>query len=255
MNIIKNLAEWQAIRQTLGSKSLGLVPTMGCLHSGHASLISRSVKENEITVLSLFVNPTQFNNPDDYKNYPKTIDQDIEMAEKLKVDYLLLFDEHQLYPDGNIIFFETRHPLALILEGKHRPGHFNGVLSIVMKLLLLTKATRAYFGEKDYQQLVLIKSLVRNYFVDTEIVACPTIREVSGLASSSRNTRLSESQLEVAHRFAKIFLSHDPRDLEGLRKALDELDLEMDYLEVHENRLFIAIKLGEVRLIDNREIE
>lgn len=255
MKIIKNITEWREIRRNLGQKSLGFVPTMGCLHIGHASLISKSTEENYFTLLSIFVNPTQFNNPTDYNNYPKKLDQDFELAEKLKVDYVLLPDETQIYPDGNSIYFESDHPMAKILEGAHRPGHFNGVLTIVMKLLLLAKASKAYFGEKDFQQLELIKSLVRNYFLDTEIIGCPIIRENSGLACSSRNQRLTESQRKIADDFANIFLNYATDHLEAMKKALSQLDLNIEYLEPYKDRLFAAIRIGDIRLIDNRRIQ
>jgi pantoate--beta-alanine ligase len=252
--ILKNVKEWQKIRHSLGEKSIGFVPTMGCLHIGHASLLSKSVAENDLTVLSLFVNPTQFNNPDDYKNYPKTLENDLKMAEALKVDYVLFPDEAELYPEGNHIYFETNHPLSTILEGQYRPGHFGGVLTIVMKLLLLVRPKRAYFGEKDYQQYQLIKSLARNYFIETEIIGCPIIREKSGLACSSRNQRLSASQHEIAEHFANLFLNHSTENLNDFKKAFSHLDLTIEYLEIYGNRVFCAVKIGDIRLIDNRQI-
>lgn len=199
---IKRIKDWKKIRAKIKSNlSIGFVPTMGALHEGHCSLIQRSKQENDITVLSIFVNSTQFNEPDDYKNYPRNMESDLKLVEKFNVDYIFVPDEKEIYPEGNNIYFNTDHPLSKMFEGKHRPGHFNGVLTVVMKLFQLVRPTRAYFGEKDYQQYLLIKSMAENFFMPINICVCPTIREKSGLPLSSRNSRLSKDEKEPAELF------------------------------------------------------
>src|SRR3990167_8680513 len=164
MKIINNIKEWKKIRGNLSDDlKIGFVPTMGCLHQGHASLIKNSVSQNDITVLSIFVNPTQFNDPSDYQHYPKTVDDDIELARQLNVDYVITPDAEGMYPNGNQIQLITDHPFSTIMEGHYRPGHFNGVLTVVMKLLMLIRATKIYFGEKDYQQYFLVNELSKKY--------------------------------------------------------------------------------------------
>lgn len=250
MKIIQDIKEWHAIRKNLSpNTTLGFVPTMGCLHQGHASLLKKSTEQNTITLLSIFVNPTQFNDLNDYQNYPKTLDSDFAIAKKYNVDYVLLPSENCMYPDGNQITLSTSHPFANILEGAHRPGHFNGVLTIVNKLLMLVRPSKIYFGEKDYQQYFLIQQLIKNYFIDTEIVLCSTIRENSGLPFSSRNTRLSEDEFKLANKIATIYQSNE--GVGTIKDKITDLGVHIDYLEIHENRLFIAVKIGKIRLIDN----
>ncbi|OEH46993.1 Pantothenate synthetase [Legionella parisiensis] len=161
---------------------------MGNLHAGHASLFLTSKKENDHTASSLFINPTQFNQAEDFKHYPRTLDADLKIMEDSGVDFCILPDEKSIYADG-YNYQVHEHQLCQLMEGAHRPGHFNGVLTVVMKLLNLVKPHRAYFGEKDYQQYSLIHGMAKAFFMDTEIKACPTIREASGLAYSSRNNR------------------------------------------------------------------
>ncbi|HAT1660120.1 TPA: pantoate--beta-alanine ligase [Legionella pneumophila] len=249
MQIFHNLNEWIRFRNTLSPDlSLGFAPTMGNLHAGHASLFLASSKENHYTASSLFVNPTQFNNPDDYTHYPRTLDADLELMTQNGVDFCILPNEDEIYADG-YTYQVQENQLGQLMEGKHRPGHFNGVLTIVMKLFNLVKPNRAYFGEKDYQQLLLIQGMVRALFMNIEIKSCPTIREKSGLACSSRNNRLTLNQREIADKFAKIF--HQNKSSAMITKELEALGITVEYIEEFQGRRFAAVKIGDIRLIDN----
>jgi pantoate--beta-alanine ligase len=249
MNIIRSIPQWQTLRKNIDSQqSMGFVPTMGNLHEGHLSLLQKSVAENDLAVLSIFVNPTQFNNPEDFKNYPQTFDKDFKLAEKLGIQYILAPSYEALYPD-NYTYRVSESQLSLLMEGEHRPGHFDGVLTIVMKLLLLVQPNKAYFGEKDYQQLQLVKGLVKNFFINTEIVACPTIRENSGLPYSSRNNRLSPTQKQQAQQFPAIF--HSNLSCQETAKQLTQCSFTVDYVKEYSQRRFAAVKIDQIRLIDN----
>ena len=176
------------------SKNIGFVPTMGALHEGHLSLLEQSLAENEITVLSIFVNPTQFNNADDLKKYPRTLEKDVELVKKLNENILVYAPSVADIYEGNTISTSFNYDgLENQMEGKHRPGHFDGVGTIVKKLFEIVKPTNAYFGEKDFQQLQIVKKLVSKYKIPVNIVGCDIFRETTGLAMSSRNERLSES--------------------------------------------------------------
>ena len=172
------------------SRTIGLVPTMGALHAGHVSLIKRAMAENEIVVVSDFVNPTQFNNPNDFKTYPRDLFSDAKLVESIGATLFFTPSEQEMYPTPDTRTFSFGN-LDKVLEGAHRPGHFNGVAQIVSKLFELVQPTRAYFGEKDFQQLVIIKELVKQLRMRIEIVPCPIVREADGLAMSSRNQLLS----------------------------------------------------------------
>jgi pantoate--beta-alanine ligase len=250
MKIFHQLDEWIAFRNTLPSNTtIGFAPTMGNLHVGHVSLFKRSKEENDITVSSLFVNPTQFNQPEDYHHYPRTLEQDLEQMSKASVDYCILPDEQSLYVDGYTYQIQE-HKIAELMEGMHRPGHFNGVLTVVMKLFNLTRPHKVYFGEKDYQQYRLIQGMIKAFLMPIDIVPCPTIREASGLAYSSRNNRLNKEQRILAEQFAKIF--HQPhQSCDFIAAALMQLGIQVDYVSEHENRRFIAVSIGGIRLIDN----
>lgn len=249
MNIISSLTTWRDIRSAFDSKeTLGFVPTMGNLHAGHASLYKRSICENDYTIASLFINPTQFNQQDDFINYPKTLEADLDMLGHLGVDYCILPDEASMYPEG--YRFQVQETVqSLMMEGTHRPGHFTGVLTVVMKLLNLVKPHRAYFGEKDYQQYQLIRDMVDAFFMGIEIIPCPTIREESGLAFSSRNNRLMPEQRQLANAFAQCF--HQPLSSDEITKQLQAMGIEVDYIEENDTRRFAAVKIGDIRLIDN----
>ncbi|MDY5125139.1 MAG: pantoate--beta-alanine ligase [Prevotella sp.] len=180
-------------------KSVGLVPTMGALHDGHASLVKRSVKDNDVTVVSVFVNPTQFNDKNDLKNYPRTLDSDCALLESCGADYVFAPSVEDMYPIPDTRQFEFP-PVSTVMEGKHRPGHFNGVCQVVSRLFYITRPDRAYFGEKDWQQIAVVKAMVRSLQLDVEIVECEIVRESDGLAMSSRNTLLADNERAIAPR-------------------------------------------------------
>lgn len=231
--------------------SLGFIPTMGALHAGHLSLVERSRRENDRTLVSIFVNPTQFNDPRDLEKYPRTLERDLELLRGAGADYLLYPDYETLYGD-RYRYRIQENELSTVLCGAHRPGHFDGVLTVVMKLLNIARADRAYFGEKDYQQLLLIQGMARAFFHGTEIIGCPTVREKDGLAMSSRNTLLSPAERTRAPIFPQILRSRHPTEsLEALRTRLIEEGFEVDYIEERAGRRFGAVRLGSVRLIDN----
>ena len=179
------------------AQTVGFVPTMGALHEGHASLIRQSAAENDLTVVSIYVNPTQFNNSDDLKKYPRTWEADLELARRAGAWAVLAPDYDEIYADG-YRYRISENDFSKKLCGAHRPGHFDGVLTVVMKLLQIVQPKRAYFGEKDYQQLQLIRDMARTFFLRTEIIGTPTVREQDGLAMSSRNVRLTASGREKA---------------------------------------------------------
>ena len=178
-------------------KSIGLVPTMGALHEGHASLVRQSVKENDITVVSVFVNPTQFNDKNDLKNYPRDLEADCRLLEDCGADYVLAPSVEEMYPTPDTRHFEYP-PVSTVMEGAHRPGHFNGVCQVVSRLFYIVRPLRAYFGEKDWQQIAVIKAMVRHLGLDVQIVECPIVRDSDGLARSSRNTLLSPDERAIA---------------------------------------------------------
>lgn len=249
MQIFSDLNEWVKVRNHLPQTlSLGFVPTMGNLHQGHASLFLASSQENSSTLASVFVNPTQFNNKKDLELYPRTIEADVELMANSGVDFCILPKEEDLYADGYAYQIQEKH-LSQLMEGKHRPGHFEGVLTVVMKLLHLARPHRAYFGEKDYQQYLLIKGMAKALYMNLEIKACPTLREASGLAYSSRNNRLNPEQRKRAEHFASLFLQNKPCPL--LFEELTQAGIQVDYLEEYQNRKFVAAWIDGVRLIDN----
>ena len=187
----------QLVEDRKQGKEIGFVPTMGALHEGHASLVRRSVKENAITVVSVFVNPTQFNDKNDLKNYPRTLEADCELLEKCGADYVLAPSVEEMYPEPDTRQFEYP-PVSTVMEGAHRPGHFNGVCQVVSRLFYIVKPTRAYFGEKDWQQIAVVKAMVRHLGISVQIVECEIVRDEDGLAKSSRNTLLSADERAIA---------------------------------------------------------
>ncbi|MCC6587236.1 MAG: pantoate--beta-alanine ligase [Bryobacterales bacterium] len=249
MHVADSVAGWLAQRRQISEgKTLGFVPTMGALHRGHASLVERSVSENDLTVVSIFVNPTQFNDPKDLDRYPRTFEADLDLLRGLGVDYVFSPSQADLYPHGYRFRVESE-AMTSVMEGIHRPGFLQGVMTVVLKLLNIVRANRAYFGEKDYQQLQTIKEMVDDFFVGTEIVACETIREESGLAESSRNRLLSESGRVQAAAIYKA-LTRCP-DVESAARTLAAQGFTIDYLEEHWGRRFAAVFLESIRLIDN----
>jgi len=178
-------------------KEIGLVPTMGALHEGHASLVRQSVKENGVTVVSVFVNPTQFNDKNDLKNYPRDLEADCRLLESCQADYVLAPEVEEMYPTPDKRQFEYP-PVSTVMEGAHRPGHFNGVCQVVSRLFYIVRPDRAYFGEKDWQQIAVVKAMVRHLQIPVQIVECPIVREADGLARSSRNTLLAPDERAIA---------------------------------------------------------
>ena len=178
-------------------KEIGLVPTMGALHEGHASLVQRSVSENEVTVVSVFLNPTQFNDKGDLDRYPRNLDADCKLLENVGADYVFAPSVEEMYPSQDNRHFEFP-PVSIVMEGKRRPGHFNGVCQVVSRLFYIVHPTRAYFGEKDWQQIAVIKQLVKYMEYDIKIIECEIVRDVDGLAKSSRNALLAPNERAIA---------------------------------------------------------
>jgi pantoate--beta-alanine ligase len=249
-DIFKSLTAWKKHRKNIDD-DIGFIPTMGNLHAGHASLIKHSVAENKHTVLSIFVNPAQFNNQDDLKNYPRTLDNDIALAESLGVNDILIPEANELYVDNyRYQIHETK--LSDELEGKYRPGHFAGMLTVVMKLLMLVRPRRAYFGEKDFQQLQLVQGMVQAFFLDTDIIACETVRNEQGLALSSRNNRLSSTQYQQALKFPTLLNAN--KSCEMIKKDLMTAGFKVDYVAEQAGRCLAAVYVDDIRLIDNIQI-
>jgi pantoate--beta-alanine ligase len=261
-------------------KTIGLVPTMGALHNGHLSLITRSLAENDVTVVSIFVNPTQFGPTEDFENYPRDIEGDIAKLEGLGVDILFLPDTEGMYPPDHKTYVEVED-ISTRLCGEFRPGHFRGVTTVVTKLFNIVRPQRSYFGQKDYQQTLVIRRLVRDLNIDTRVIVCPTVREEDGLAMSSRNAYLSEdarraaaiiyrtlseaeenlhsgmSPAEVAALMKKRLSSekhirevqyasvYDPESLDDLSSSDGNIKKDGSVL------LAAAVVIGDARLIDN----
>lgn len=258
--------------------SIGLVPTMGALHAGHLSLVERAVKENTCVVVSLFVNPTQFNNPNDLATYPRKEEDDLKMLAEAGVSAVFAPEVDEMYPGG--IDAQPRHEFELgkaaeVMEGKYRPGHFQGVAQIVSILFRLCQPTRAYFGEKDFQQIAVIRNMIESEGIDVEIVACPIKRADDGLALSSRNALLSSSQREVAPEIRRNLLysveyskTHSVKAThDTVVEALDAVpEMKVEYFEIVDGRTLLPVEeweesqwivgcitvyCGQVRLIDN----
>lgn len=232
-------------------KSVGFVPTMGALHEGHAALIKKSKIDNNVTAVSIFVNPTQFNDPKDLDAYPRTFQEDLALLQTLEVDVLFMPEHKVMYTD-QFRYRVVEDQLSRELCGAHRPGHFDGVLTVVLKLLNLAQADRAYFGEKDFQQLELIRGMAEAFFLTTQILGVATVREADGLAKSSRNVRLAQDARLKAPLFAH-FLKTAPTSTE-VKAMLEREGFVVDYIEDKKNRRFGAVHLGGVRLIDNVEL-
>ena len=250
MRVVAKVAELRAAVASVRreGRRVGLVPTLGALHEGHLSLVRRSRAENDRTLVSIFINPTQFDDPGDFARYPRALDEDIAMLRAEGVDFVFAPDARQLYVDDfRYRVTETRD--SRLMEGACRPGHFDGVLTVVLKLLQIAAAERAYFGEKDWQQLSLVRGLVEAFFLSTAIVACPTMREADGLALSSRNHRLSPLDRRKAPHFYRA-LSTSPSP-EAAARTLRDAGFAVDYVEEREGRRLGAVRLGGVRLIDN----
>ena len=279
MKVINKTSDLQAIIEQLKNdgKSIGLVPTMGALHKGHLSLVKNSISNNDITVVSIFVNPTQFNNPNDLASYPRMVDKDLELLQTVGCDVVFAPEADDIYSksetDSRFEFdFEG---LDKVMEGKFRPGHFNGVVQIVSKLFDLVRPDRAYFGEKDFQQLAIIRLMTRRYNLPIEIVPCPIVREDSGLALSSRNSLLKDNEKQVAqHIYAVLNESRQfvpQTEVEELKQcaiaAIEQKpELKVEYFDIVDGHTLksivkwdesdyivgcITVFCGNVRLIDN----
>ncbi len=252
MKLIQTPQEMKQWRKSLAKdvdNSVGFVPTMGALHAGHEELLKTSRLANAISVLSIFVNPTQFNDSKDFEKYPVTWEQDLEIARKNKVDVVFAPTKDLMYPDG-FTFKLIENDLSKSLCGKDRPGHFDGVLSIVMKLFQVIEPSQAYFGEKDYQQFQLIQGMAAAFFMNVNVIPVPTVREKSGLAMSSRNLRLSEKdRRDVAPLIYKRII-----ECKSASEATEKLSADgfkIDYVEDRNGRRYVAVQLNDVRLIDN----
>jgi len=257
-----------------GDKTIGLVPTMGALHQGHASLVKKATEENDSVVVSIFVNPTQFNDSTDLEHYPRTLEPDLILLREMGVELVFVPSVEEMYPEKDLRLFDLGK-LDQVLEGKQRKGHFNGVAQIVSKLFLLINPTRAYFGQKDFQQLVIVRSLVEILNLHISIVACPIIREEDGLAMSSRNVKLSSRDRKLAP-FIYSTLKMAVKKRESLSPAEvktwvteqfeEQANLHLEYFEIVEDKDLrpvmdwqeevnkvgcLAVQLGGVRLIDN----
>lgn len=276
MKLIQTINELRAELDVLRreGKTIGLVPTMGALHAGHASLVKRAVAENDVVVVSDFVNPTQFNDKNDLLKYPRTLDADCKLLEACGAAFVFAPSVEEIYPEPDTRQFSYA-PLDTVMEGKYRPGHFNGVCQIVSKLFLIVEPTRAYFGEKDFQQLAIIREMVRKYPFNLEIVGCPIVRESDGLALSSRNARLSAEQRVQALQISKtLFASCEYAKTHSLAETKLYVEeciakaegLRLEYFEIVDGTTLqtvtdwndstsivgcITVFCGEVRLIDN----
>ena len=276
MKVIHTIKDLQAELSVLKAqgKKVGLVPTMGALHAGHASLVKRSVNENEVTVVSVFVNPTQFNDKNDLVKYPRTLDADCKLLEACGATYTFAPSVEEMYPEPDTRQFSYA-PLDTVMEGAFRPGHFNGVCQIVSKLFEAVKPQRAYFGEKDFQQLAIIHEMVRQMQFDLEIVGCPIVREEDGLALSSRNARLSAEERENALKISQtLFKSRTfaaTHTVSETQKFVEDAiaaapGLRLEYFEIVDGNTLqkvgnwdqtsyavgcITVFCGDVRLIDN----
>lgn len=248
--VIETPSAWRDLRrgQTRAGLTLGFIPTMGALHEGHLSLVRRSRAENDLTLVSIFVNPTQFDDPADLARYPRTLETDLAALRQEGTDVVFLPRQADLYPDA-YRYRVTEAALSAVLEGAHRPGHFDGVLTVVLKLLQIAGAERAYFGEKDWQQLALVRGMAEAFFIPTEIVPCTTVREPDGLALSSRNRRLSAADRDRAWRFYQALSSAPTAD--AAARELLASGFSVDYVEDRDGRRLGAVRLGDVRLIDN----
>lgn len=280
MMIIRSAAELETYtdRTRQNGKSIGFVPTMGALHAGHISLVDQSVKENDFTVVSVFVNPTQFNNPTDLATYPRDEESDIRQLSEAGADAVFMPTVEEVYPGG--VENRVRHEFQLgtaaeVMEGKYRPGHFQGVAEVVSRLFSLVRPTRAYFGEKDFQQIAVIRNMVASEGIDVEIVACPIKRADDGLALSSRNALLTPDQRAVAPEIHRALAESVEYSREhSVRATHDSVverlnavpHLNVEYFEIVDGRTLLPVEeweespsvvgcitvyCGKVRLIDN----
>ena len=254
MMVVESAAELVEHRRARGAGATGFVPTLGALHDGHLALVRRAKTENARAWASIFVNPAQFDDPADLERYPRTADEDLALLAGAGCDLVFMPRAEEIYRDG-YRYRVTENSLSQELEGASRAGHFDGVLTVVLKLLLLTRPERAYFGEKDFQQLLLVEGLVHAFFLDTRIVRCPTVRERDGLAMSSRNRLLTSAERARAPALHRVLAESVAGGSPPARaaEALTREGFEVDYVADREGRRLAAVRLGKVRLIDNVE--
>ena len=276
MKIVKGIKELKGylIDSKRDGKRVGLVPTMGALHKGHLSLVERCVRENDICVVSVFVNPTQFNDKHDLETYPRTLEADCALLESAGCDYVFAPSVEEMYPEPDTRTFDFGTVMQ-VMEGAKRPGHFNGVAQVVSKLFYIVEPDNAYFGEKDFQQIAVIRAMVKQLQIPVQINACPIVREADGLALSSRNTRLTPALRQKAPLIARTLQeSKALAATKSVREVIDYVvntlnadpDLEVEYYEIVDGDSLVAIQdwkdtsyavgcvtvyCGEVRLIDN----
>jgi pantoate--beta-alanine ligase len=276
MNIIKITKELQNLLSSLRSqgKTIGFVPTMGALHEGHLSLVKQCIADNDVCVVSIFVNPTQFNNKEDLKKYPRTLERDSQYLQAAGADIIFAPTEEEIYPEPDTRQFDFGQ-IDKVMEGLHRPGHFNGVAQVVSRLFDIVKPDKAYFGEKDFQQLAVIRAMVKQLGLPVQIVPMSIVREASGLAMSSRNERLTAEQRDIAANISRILLESRKwmktlAVAETIKKVTDSINafdgLDVEYYEIVDGYTLqsiadwdqagyivgcIAVFCGAVRLIDN----
>jgi pantoate--beta-alanine ligase len=255
LKVLKSIAEIRSYGRAVAG-SVGFVPTMGALHPGHLSLVERSRNETDFTIVSIYVNPTQFNSANDLANYPETLTVDLQLLEVAGVSAVFMPTYELLYPDDYAYEVDEKQ-FSGELCGENRPGHFSGVLTVVMKLLNLVKPQKAYFGEKDFQQLSLVKGMAEAFFMETEIIGCPIVREDDGLAMSSRNLHLRSCDRSKAPLFSRL-LSDSMLTDEDVQTQLGLAGFAVDYVVTKGSRRFGAVVMGDpaaqVRLIDNVEV-
>lgn len=274
MIVVETIKGLKQELEKYSSKNIGFVPTMGALHNGHISLVKRSVEENDVTVVSVFVNPTQFNDKADLERYPRTEEADKKLLEAAGCDIVFMPQVEEMYPEEDTRVFNFGS-IETVMEGKYRPGHFNGVAQIVSKLFYAVEPTRSYFGEKDFQQVAIIRDMVRQLNIPVEIIACPIIREESGLARSSRNELLSAEERKKAALISQVLsksvnFAKDMSVEEVKNWVIDQFKVDevfkMDYYDIVDGYTLqsvssweesdyivgcIAIYCGKIRLIDN----
>ncbi|WP_319591996.1 pantoate--beta-alanine ligase [uncultured Draconibacterium sp.] len=275
MKLVSTVQELQTeIQRLADGKTVGFVPTMGALHQGHISLVKQAVSENPVVVVSIFVNPTQFNDPNDLERYPRTLENDMKLLEPTGCSIVFAPNAKEVYPEPDKRKFNFGK-LEEVMEGKHRPGHFNGVAQVVSRLFDMVKPTKSYFGLKDFQQLAIIKNMVKQLQLPVEIVPCAIIREESGLAMSSRNELLTEEQRKNAVVISEtLFKAKELKEQKSVQEITDWVTetinknpfLDVEYFEIVDDEQLqpvknwdedstkvgcIAVFCGKIRLIDN----
>lgn len=245
VHTIKELKTKLQVQREKG-KTIGLVPTMGALHAGHASLVKRCVNENDVTVVSVFVNPTQFNDKKDLEKYPRTLEADCELLERIGANIVFAPSVSEVYPEPDTRVF-SYPPTDEVMEGRFRPGHFNGVCQIVSKLFMIVEPNKAYFGEKDFQQIAVIKAMVADQKYPLEICPCPIVRETDGLALSSRNTLLSEAERKIALNISKTLF-------ESLEYAKTHTLTETKYWVINTINAIEGLEVQYYEIVDGKSL-